>query len=119
MTALSPKFSHILPGVVVEVPAGQPENRIRTSPGTSSSTSTTAWLFPDQHAVVLQSPTGWTDDYPYEVDSYVWVYVYAAKATDEPKTAKKTVEVVGWTAAGQADGSEVYLTAANTTPLSK
>ena len=119
MTTVSSKFSHILPGVVVEVPDGQPENRIRTSPGISNPTSTTAWLFPGQHAVVLQPPTGWADPYPHDADGYAWVRVYAGKAIDDPKAAKKNVEVVGWTAAGKADGSEVYLKAADTTPLSK
>ncbi len=116
MTTVSSKFSHIRAGAVVAVPRGQDANRVRTAP-TTETTNITAWLPPGEHAVILEQPKT-AADYPVVADGFVWVQVYVCKAQDQPDR-KKIAEVVGWTAAGKADGSEVYLAVVDIAPISR
>lgn len=113
------------PGVVVSIPADQSDNRVRTSPARGDDNSNvTAWLQAGKtRAVILEAPAGWPNDYPYQNDGYLWVYVYAAKAIDHSRSAKKKldgveVEVVGWTALYSVATSEYYLQRADITAIS-
>lgn len=125
MAALSPKFNHIRPGVVVIVQRDQSDNRVRRTPeALAENANVTAWLEAGKtRAVILAKPDGWSQDYPYQKDDNVWVYVYAVKAKDHSTVANSKTqtetEVVGWTSAGPIGGSEVYLETADIKSLSK
>jgi hypothetical protein len=120
---MSHLYDPFVPGTLVQLQRNETPNRIRREPvlTSGSADNTTAWLAAGDLFVVLKPPAGWNQPYPHQAGGFVWLYVYAPKAKDEPGLAP-IENVVGWTAAGPtnaATAEDRFVDPANPAPFAQ